>query len=46
MQYIKLVFAQFFGLYHGYYGLETDNYRSESVLKLMANDIKPYLNLM
>lgn len=43
---VNLIFAQFYGLYHGYYNLTIDLKNGPNVFKSMIADIKPYLNLL
>lgn len=43
---VNLVFAQFYGLYHGYYNLTATSVQKRSVFDLMIDDMKPYMKLL
>lgn len=43
---VDLVFHQFSGLFHGYYGSDKNHIQINNVLHSMVKDIKPYLKLL
>ncbi|CAF0754477.1 unnamed protein product [Brachionus calyciflorus] len=43
---VNLVFAQFYGLYHGYYNVTYDLKHGVNVFDSMVRDIRPYLNFL
>lgn len=43
---VNLVFAQFYGLYHGFYNITIDLKQIQNFFKDIISDIKPYLKLL